>query len=72
MDITADDRRRVELLEMVSKSGLKKLSLDDLLQLRSLVQDKDYSHNKKAEKSKSRLLAKINARIYDLEEGKWL
>jgi hypothetical protein len=72
VDITADDRRRVELLEMVSKSGLKKLSLDDLLQLRSLVQDKDYSHNKKAEKSKSRLLAKINARIYDLEEGKWL
>lgn len=72
MDITADDRKRVELLEIVSKSGLKKLSLDELLQLRKLVENKDYSHNKKATKSKSRLLAKINARIYDLEEGKWL
>jgi len=35
-----------------------------------LVEKKDYSHDKKARKSKMKLLAKINSRIYELEEGK--
>jgi hypothetical protein len=70
-DITADDRRRVELLEVVSKKGLKMLGLADLKELMALVEKKDYSHNKKAQKSKMRLLAQINARIYDLEEKRW-
>ncbi|MFN3655581.1 MAG: hypothetical protein ACK4TO_09730 [Candidatus Nitrosotenuis sp.] len=69
-EITSDDRRRVELLEIVSKKGLKMLGLDDLKELMLLVEKKDYSHNKKAQKSKLRLLAQINARIYDLEEKK--
>lgn len=68
--VTSDDRRRVELLETVSKKGLKVLSLEDLKELMILVEKKDYSHNKKAQKSKMRLLAQINARIYDLEEGR--
>jgi hypothetical protein len=67
-DITDDDRRRVEMLQIVSKKGLKEFSLDDLKNLLILVEKKDYSHNKKAHKSKMRLLAQINARIYDLEE----
>lgn len=70
-DITADDRRRVELLDVVSKRGLKMLGLADLKELMTLVEKKDYSHNKKAQKSKMRLLAQINARIYDLEEKRW-
>jgi hypothetical protein len=68
MEITNDDRRRVELLDIVSKRGLKTLSLDDLKQLHLLVNKKDYSHSKKAQKSKAKLLAKINAAIYDIEE----
>lgn len=67
-EITTEDRRRVELLEIVSKKGLKQFNLDDLMELKLLVEKKDYSHNKKAQKSKMRLLAKINAAIYDLEE----
>lgn len=66
--ITDEDRRRVELLEIVSKKGLGVLNLAELIQLRTLVEKKDYSHNKKANKSKMRLLAKINAAIYDIEE----
>ncbi len=68
--ITEDDRKRVELLEVVSKKGLKVLDLDDLKQLLTLVETKDYTHNKKAQKSKVKLIAKINAAIYDIEERK--
>lgn len=67
-DVSPSDRRRVELLEIVSKRGLKELSLEDLKELLVLVEKKDYSHNKKAQKSKTKLVAKIHARIYDLEE----
>lgn len=66
--ITEDDRRRVELLDLVSKKGLKALELEDLKQLQTLVETKDYTHSKKAQKSKVKLLAKINAAIYDIEE----
>lgn len=65
--VTDDDRKRVELLEVVSKKGLKVLDLDDLKQLLVLVENKDYTHNKKAQKSKMKLLAQINARMYDFE-----
>ncbi len=70
-EITPDDKRRVELLEIISKKGLKTLSLDDLKELIPLIEKKDYSHNKKAHKSKMKLLAQINARVYDMEEGTW-
>ena len=63
MEVTDEDRRRVDLLEIISKRGLKTLSLSDLKELMILVEKKDYSHNKKAHKSKMRLLAQINARI---------
>jgi hypothetical protein len=70
-DIAPDDKRRIELLEIVSKKGLKTLSLEDLKELIILVEKKDYSHNKKAQKSKMKLLAQINARVYDIEEKTW-
>jgi hypothetical protein len=69
-EITDDDKRRVEMLQTVSKKGLKTFTLAELKELQILVEKKDYSHNKKAHKSKVRLLAQINARIYDVEEGK--
>jgi hypothetical protein len=71
-DITAEDRERITLLQRVSnsKSEFKKLSVQQLKRLQELVEKKDYSHDKKAHKSKVKLLAKINVRIYELEEGK--
>lgn len=67
-----DDIERIQLLQLVSssKNGFKKLDLMQLRRLQELVEKKDYSHDKKAHKSKVKLLAKINVRIYQLEEGK--
>ncbi len=70
-EFSSNDQRRIELLEIVSKKGLKTLSLEDLKELLMLVQKKDYSHDKKAHKSKMKLVAQINSRIYDLEEHTW-
>jgi uncharacterized protein YaiL (DUF2058 family) len=70
--ITKEDRERVELLQIVSssKKALKNLSMEQLERLRELVEKKDYSHNKKAHKSKVKLLSKINIRIFELEAEK--
>ena len=70
--ISDEDRERVKLLELVSSSKheFKKLSLEQLQRLQELVEKKDYSHDKKAHKSKIKLLAKINVRIYELTEGR--
>ena len=70
-NITHEDRERVRLLTKISSSrhGFKQLTLEELKQLQELVEKKDYSHDKKAHKSKAKLLRKINVRIYELEEG---
>jgi len=68
--ITPEDKERIKLLEIVSKKGLKELSLKQIKKLQILVEKKDYSHNKKAHKSKMKLLAKINVAIYEAEEGR--
>ena len=68
--ITPEDKERVKLLQIVSKKGLKELTLKELKRLQILVEKKDYSHDKKAHKSKMKLLAKINVAIYEAEEGK--
>ena len=60
-----DDFRRVELLNLVTKKGgMKNLNLDQLLLLDKLLKKKDYSNEKKAEKSKQKLLKQINIEIY--------
>ena len=68
--LTDDDRKRVKLLNLVADKGLKKLTLNQLKRLQILVAKKDYSHSKKAHKSKMKLLAKINVAIYEAEEGR--
>lgn len=70
--ISDEDRERVELLHRVSssKNEFKKLTLQELKRLQELIEKKDYSHDKKAHKSKVKLLGKINVRIYELEEGR--
>ncbi len=69
-NITPDDLERVKLLDIVSKKGLKELKLDQLKRLQILVEKKDYRHRKKAHKSKTKLLARINVAIYVTEEGR--
>ena len=60
-----DDFRRVELLNLVTKNGsFKNLSDDQLIHLDKLLKKKDYSNEKKAEKSKQKLLKQINIEIY--------
>ena len=70
--ISNEDRERVKLLRLVSdsKNEFKKLSLEQLKRLEELVEKKDYSHDKKAHKSKVKLLRKINVRIYEITEGR--
>lgn len=70
--ITDEDRERVELLRLVSssKNEFKNLTLEQLKRLQELVEKKDYSHDKKAHKSKVKLLGKINVRIYEITEGR--
>ncbi len=69
-NIPPEDLERVKLLQIVSKKGLKELSIEQLKKLQILVEKKDYSHSKKAHKSKMKLLARINVAIYEAEEGR--
>ena len=69
-DITPEDLERVKLLQIVSKKGLRELSIEQLKRLQILVEKKDYSHSKKAHKSKMKLLTRINVAIYEAEEGR--
>ena len=69
-EITPEDLERVKLLQIVSKKGLRELSIDQLKRLQILVEKKDYSHSKKAHKSKMKLLTRINVAIYEAEEGR--
>ncbi len=71
-EVTNEDRERVKLLRLItnSKNEFKKLSLEQLKRLQVLVEKKDYSHDKKAHKSKVKLLRKINVRIYEITEGR--
>ncbi|MDI1496163.1 MAG: hypothetical protein K8823_1471 [Cenarchaeum symbiont of Oopsacas minuta] len=68
--LTKEDKDRIELLHIVEKKGLKPLNLEQLKRLEELMTEKDYSHNKKAQKSKIKLLNKINVAIYESSEGK--
>jgi len=71
-NITSEDRERIALLQLItnSKNEFNKLSVAQLTRLQELLEKKDYSHNKKAHKSKIKLLGKINVRLYELEEGR--
>ena len=70
--VTTEDSERVSLLSRItsSKHAFAQLSLEELKRLQYLVEKKDYTHSKKASRSKKKLLRNINARIYELEEGR--
>jgi len=62
--LTDDDKERIKLLEEVSKNKFKNFTLEQLIRLQELVEKKDYSNEKKANKSKKKLLKQINVEIY--------
>jgi hypothetical protein len=64
-----DDQERLMLLEIVSQKGLRVLTLDQLMRLQTLLEKKNYAHDKKALKSKTKLLEKISYEIYNKEKG---
>ena len=62
--ITSEDKERVKLLKEITKNKFKGISLEQLTRLQKLLEKKDYSNNKKADKSKTKLLKQINIEIY--------
>ena len=62
--LTDDDKERIKLLEEVYKNKFKNFTLEQLIRLQELVKKKDYSNEKKANKSKKKLLTQINVEIY--------
>jgi len=67
--LTEDDKERIKLLDEVSKKQVKNLSLEQLIRLQELLEKKDYSHEKKANKSKKKLLTQINVEIYKRDDA---
>ncbi len=67
--LTDDDKERIKLLEEVSKNKFKNFSLEQLIRLQELVEKKDYAHDKKAKKSKKKLLSQINVEIYKHDDA---
>ena len=67
--LTDDDKERIKLLEEVSKNKFKNFSLEQLIRLQELVKKKDYAHDKKANKSKKKLLTQINVEIYKHDDA---
>ena len=67
--LTDDDKERIKLLEEVSKNRFKNFSLEQLIRLQELVEKKDYGHDKKANKSKKKLLTQINVEIYKHDDA---
>jgi len=67
--LTDDDKERLKLLEEVSKNKFKNFTLEQLIRLQELVEKKDYGHDKKANKSKKKLLTQINVEIYKHDDA---
>ena len=67
--LTEEDKERIKLLNEVFKNKFKNFSLEQLIRLQELLEKKDYSHQKKADKSKKKLLSQINVEIYKRDDA---
>ena len=67
--LTDEDKERIKLLNEVSKNRFKNFSLEQLIRLQELLEKKDYSNQKKANKSKKKLLKDINVEIYKRDDA---
>ena len=67
--LTDEDKERIKLLNEVYKNKFKNFSLEQLIRLQELLEKRDYSHQKKAGKSKKKLLSQINVEIYKRDDA---
>ena len=67
--LTEEDKERIKFLNEISKNKFKNFNLEQLIRLQELVEKKDYSHDKKANKSKKKLLKQINVEIYKQDDA---
>jgi len=61
----SDDIERRRLLEIIYKNGVYALTRSELERLHTLIELKSYGENRKANRSKKKLLKKINIAIYE-------
>ena len=66
--LTDEDKERIKLLNEISKNRFKNFSLEQLIRLQELLEKKDYTNQKKAAKSKKKLLSQINVEIYKRDD----
>ena len=64
-ELLDDNTERRRLLEVISKNGLYALTKSELERLHRLIQLKSYGENKRANRSKKKLLKEINIAIYE-------
>ena len=67
--LTDEDKERIKLLNEVYKNKFKNFSLEQLIRLQELLEKRDYSNQKKANKSKKKLLTDINVEIYKRDDA---
>ena len=67
--LSDEDKERIKLLNEVQKNKFTNLTLEQLIRLQELVEKKDYSHEKKADRSKRKLLKEINTEIYRRDDS---
>ena len=67
--LTEEDKERIKLLNEVYKNKFKNFSLEQLIRLQELLEKRDYSDQKKADKSKKKLLSQINVEIYKRDDA---
>ena len=67
--LTDEDKERIKFLNEISKNKFKNLSLKQLIRLQELVEKKDYSHDRKDNRSKKKLLTQINVEIYKHDDA---
>ena len=67
--LTDEDKERIKLLNEISKNRFKNFSLEPLIRLQELLEKKDYTNQKKAAKSKKKLLSQINVEIYKRDDA---
>ena len=67
--LTDKDKERIKLLNEVYKNKFKNFSLEQLIRLQELLEKRDYSNQKKADKSKKKLLSQINVEIYKRDDA---
>jgi hypothetical protein len=61
----SNDIERRRLLEIIYKKGVYALTKSELERVHTLIELKSYGENKKANRSKKKLLKKINIAIYE-------